>query len=83
MPLEIASGALEVGRCFHTMLPHVITVVQSDVRVGMTLAVAAVQGACATVDENLKCKANHDVIEPVLGKLREIKQNLVELQGLC
>lgn len=82
-PLEIASSALDVGRCLHTILPHARAVVQSDVRVGLMLAVAAVQGACATAEENAKSKENQEVVDAVLGKLQEIKQNLVELQGLC
>lgn len=82
VPLETAEMAREVASLLRMLLAQTKPSVASDLKVGLFMALAAVQGGLENVMENVKSIKNHRLIEDILGHVKAIEQSLVELKGL-
>ena len=83
VPLEIAELACAVGRFVLTLREGSKPTVQSDLSVGMTMAIAAVQASLVTVHTNIQSQQNHNLIDVVRLRIAKVTESLAELKGLC
>ncbi|MBM4122758.1 MAG: cyclodeaminase/cyclohydrolase family protein, partial [Nitrospira sp.] len=56
--------------------------VSADLKVGLFMARAAIQGGLENVEENLKSQKNQEFIPETTKKVQGIKESLEELKGL-
>jgi formiminotetrahydrofolate cyclodeaminase len=56
--------------------------VASDLKVGLLLALAAIEGALENVKTNLKSQKNQPLNKDLAIRIQAITQSLVELKGL-
>jgi glutamate formiminotransferase/formiminotetrahydrofolate cyclodeaminase len=82
VPLETAALACDVATLLRAILLQTKASVSPDLRVGLFMAIAAMEGAILNVDENLKTQKNHDFINIFQGKVDVLKERLVELKRL-
>jgi glutamate formiminotransferase/glutamate formiminotransferase/formiminotetrahydrofolate cyclodeaminase len=82
-PMEIAELACQAGLLISTCRPSVKAAVQSDLTVGIIMAVAATEAGLHTVKENIKLIKNHIVKEVFTSRVCKTTQSLEELKGLC
>ena len=54
----------------------------SDLKVGLLLALAAIEGALENVKTNLKSQKNQSLTKDLAIRIQAITQSLVELKGL-
>ena len=83
IPLEIAEQATEAGMLLHACSAGVKPRVQSDLTVGLLLAIAAADAGRHTVVENIKVQHNQRLKLSLLGRMQEMTKRLEELRGLC
>jgi glutamate formiminotransferase/formiminotetrahydrofolate cyclodeaminase len=83
IPLEITELSNESGVLLHACRLHAKPGVQSDITVGMIMAIAAADAGLHTVMENLKAQANQKLKVALQQRIRLVKQRLEELRGLC
>jgi glutamate formiminotransferase/glutamate formiminotransferase/formiminotetrahydrofolate cyclodeaminase len=83
IPLEIAEVACHVGWTMQSCVNQVKSAVQSDLIVGMTMAIAAAEAGLQTAQANIKSKANQGLTELLLPRIRRAQQRLEELKALC
>ncbi len=83
IPLEIAEQATEAGVLLHACSAGVKPRVQSDLTVGLLLAIAAADAGRHTVGENIKIQHNQRLKLSLLGRMQEMTKRLEELRGLC
>ena len=83
IPLEIAEQATEAGMLLHACSAGVKPRVQSDLTVGLLLAIAAADAGRHTVVENMKIQHNQRLKLSLLGRMQEMTKRLEELRGLC
>jgi glutamate formiminotransferase/glutamate formiminotransferase/formiminotetrahydrofolate cyclodeaminase len=57
--------------------------VQSDLTVGMILAIAAAEAGLHTAKTNIKLQRNQSVAANQTGYMTKISNSLEELKGLC
>lgn len=82
VPLETATLSCEVASLLRQLFSQTKPAVESDLRVGLLLALAAVEGALESVMANIKSLKNHYVIKNLSSRARLIQQRLVELRQL-
>lgn len=82
-PMEIAELACQAGLLIAPCLTSAKPAVQSDLTVGMIMAVAAAQAGLNTVQVNLKSINNQTVREVFESRVSKATQSLEELRGLC
>ena len=83
IPLEIAEQATDAGTLLHACSAGVKPRVQSDLTVGLLLAIAAADAGRHTVAENIKIQHNQRFKLSLLGRMQEMTKRLEELRGLC
>ena len=83
IPLEIAELSAEAGILLHACRKHARPRVQSDITVGMVIAIAATQAGLHTVTENLKAQTNQRLKSALQARIRRVIRRLEELKGLC
>jgi glutamate formiminotransferase/glutamate formiminotransferase/formiminotetrahydrofolate cyclodeaminase len=83
IPLEIAELATKAGALLHACSAGVKPRVQSDLTVGMVLAIAAADAGRHTVAENIKAQRNHQLKSSLFDRIQQMTNRLEELRGLC
>jgi glutamate formiminotransferase / formiminotetrahydrofolate cyclodeaminase len=83
IPLEIAELATKAGALLHACSAGVKPRVQSDLTVGMVLAIAAADAGRHTVAENMKVQLNHQLKYSLFDRIQQMTNCLEELRGLC
>ncbi len=83
VPLETASLACEAAGLLRSLIPRTKPSVASDLKVGLFMARAAIQGGLENVVANLKFQTNQRLISESSVKMKALKESLEELKGLC
>jgi glutamate formiminotransferase/formiminotetrahydrofolate cyclodeaminase len=83
VPLEITERSCEVARLLRTLREGAKPTIQSDLTVGLTIAVAAAQAGLVTVSTNAKHQQNHQLTETVRLRIERATESLEELKVLC
>jgi glutamate formiminotransferase/glutamate formiminotransferase/formiminotetrahydrofolate cyclodeaminase len=83
VPLMIAALACEAGHIITTVRKVLSPAVQSDVTVGMILAIAATEAGLHTAKTNVKLQRNRSVATDHTRRITKISNSLEELKGLC
>lgn len=81
-PLDTAALASEAASLLRRVMPLVKPAVASDVRVGLFMAVAAIEGGLENVQANLKSQQNQQLAGEFAPRIQAITQSLVELKRL-
>ncbi|MEW6246734.1 MAG: cyclodeaminase/cyclohydrolase family protein [Nitrospirota bacterium] len=82
VPLETAVLAAETGALLRALLSRVKSSVATDVKVGLRMAVAAIEGARENVTVNIKTQTNQEVVSLISTKLQAVERSLEELKRL-
>lgn len=83
VPLEIAELSCEVARFLHTLRERGKPTIQSDLTVGLTVAIAAAQAGLVTVRTNINAQRNQQLIENIRARIAKATESLEELKSLC
>ena len=83
IPLAIGELATETGGLLHSCSTKVKPQVQSDIRVGLLLAIASAEAALLTVECNLKIQPNQQLKVSIQPRVHHLRNCLEELRGLC
>ena len=83
VPLEIAELSTEAGILLHACRKHAKPGLQSDITVGIVMAIAATQAGLHTVSVNLKVQTNQRLKAAVRTRIKRVTRRLEELKGLC
>lgn len=83
IPLEIAELSTEAGILLHACRKHARQGVQSDITVGIVMAIAATQAGLHTVTENLKVQTNQRLKVALRARIQRVTRRLEELKRLC
>lgn len=83
IPLEITELSTEAGALLHACRKQARPGVQSDIMVGIVMAIAAADAGLHTVMENLKAQANQQLKAALHQRIHLVTQRLEELRGLC
>jgi glutamate formiminotransferase/formiminotetrahydrofolate cyclodeaminase len=83
IPLEIAEQATEAGVLLHACSAGVKPRVQSDLTVGLILAIASADAGRHTVAENINVQHNQRLKSSLLVRIQQMTIRLEELRGLC
>jgi glutamate formiminotransferase / formiminotetrahydrofolate cyclodeaminase len=83
VPLKIAELAREAGQTISTIRKFLSPAVQSDVTVGIILAIAATEAGLHTAKTNVKLQRNPLVATDHTRQITKISNSLEELKGLC
>jgi glutamate formiminotransferase/glutamate formiminotransferase/formiminotetrahydrofolate cyclodeaminase len=83
IPLEMAERSAEAAALLAACSKGVKPRLQSDVHVGLMLAIAAAEGSLHTVRENMKAQPNQQLRESLIKRVHEVSANLEELWALC
>ena len=83
VPLETAESAKEVAFLLVAVRALAKPSVASDVTVGVLMALAAADGGIENVNANMKSQINQPFKDEMAGRIRQLKESLVELKGLC
>jgi len=83
IPLMIAELACEAGHTLADIRKFLSPAVQSDLTVGIILAIAAIEAALHTAKTNIKMQRNQLVADDQIRQIARISNRLEELKGLC
>ncbi len=83
VPLEVAELSCEVARFLHTLRERGKPTIQSDLTVGLTMAIAAAQAGLVTVRTNINTQRNQQFIENIRVRIAKATESLEELKLLC
>ncbi len=83
IPLEIAERAAEAGALLRACSAGAKSRVQSDLRVGLLMALAAGEAGLHTAKENLKVQPNQRLRHALQRRVHQVSQYLEDLRGLC
>jgi glutamate formiminotransferase/glutamate formiminotransferase/formiminotetrahydrofolate cyclodeaminase len=83
VPLMIAALACEAGQTISTIRKFLSPAVQSDLTVGIILAIAATEAGLHTAKTNVKLQRNPLVATDHPRRITKISNSLEELKGLC
>ncbi len=83
VPLEIAELSCEVGRFLHALREGTKPTVQSDLTVGLTIAIAAAQASLVTVNTNVNTQRNQNLIDVMRLRIARAMESLEDLKVLC
>lgn len=82
VPLETAVLASEAAFLLRSLIPVVKPSVASDLKVGLTMALAAIEGGLENVVTNLKSQPNQKLMDEIRGRVQALQRSLVELKRL-
>ncbi|HET8580725.1 MAG TPA: glutamate formimidoyltransferase [Nitrospiraceae bacterium] len=82
VPLETATLASEAASLLRTLLAQTKPTVAPDLKVGLLMARAAIEGGLENVYANLRSQANQSVVNDLTQRARAVEQRLVELKSL-
>ncbi len=82
VPLETAGLACEAASLLRGLLPKTKPTVASDLKVGLLMALAAIEGGLENVAINLKAQANQGLLSEIAPRLKALHEQLVELKRL-
>ncbi|MGH7229921.1 MAG: glutamate formimidoyltransferase [Nitrospiraceae bacterium] len=83
VPLETAALATEAASLLRTLIPIAKPSVASDLKVGLLMALAGVEGGLENVRTNIKSLKNPMLIRQYAERLRAIEESLVQLRPVC
>jgi glutamate formiminotransferase len=83
IPLEIAEQSAEAGTLLHACSSGVKPRVQSDLKVGLMMAIAAGEASLHTANANLKIQPNQRLKQALQRRVQQVAENLEELKALC
>lgn len=83
VPLKTAELADDVAALLLSLREKTKPSVSSDLRVGLLMALAAIQGGLENVTTNLKQYKDQSLATEILDRVHNIEQSLVELKRLC
>jgi len=83
IPLEIAERSAEAGALLYACSRAVKPRVQSDLKVGLIMAIAAGEAGLHTAKENLKIQPNQRLKRALQERVQQVSENLEELKALC
>lgn len=83
VPLTIAELACEAGQALVTIRTRVSVLVQSDMTVGLILAIAAAEAGRYTANTNINCQQNQQLKSSYTQRSSKISNCLEELKMLC
>ena len=83
IPLEMAEQSAEAATLLAASSHAVKPRLQSDVRVGLILAIAAAEASLHTALENLKIQPNQQLRKGLMRRVQDVSENLEELKVLC
>lgn len=83
VPLEIMELSCKVARYLHTLREGTKPTIQSDLTVGLTIAIAAAQAGLITVQTNINAQRNQHLIETMQLRIAKAAESLEELKMLC
>ncbi|HJU04003.1 MAG TPA: cyclodeaminase/cyclohydrolase family protein, partial [Nitrospiraceae bacterium] len=83
VPLETATLAAEAATVLRELLPLTKPSVASDLKVGLLMALAAIEGGLENVKTNLKSIKKPDLINKYRAQLAAIEESLVQLRRVC
>ncbi|HKW85812.1 MAG TPA: formimidoyltransferase-cyclodeaminase, partial [Nitrospiraceae bacterium] len=82
VPLETATLASETASLLRTLLAQTKPTVAPDLKVGLLIARAAIEGGLQNIYANLKSQTNQSVVNDLARRAKAIEQCLVELKSL-
>ncbi len=82
-PLEIAELSCEVARFLHALRERSKPTIQSDLTVGLTIAISAAHAGLITVRTNINTQRNQQLTETIQSRITKATESLEELKGLC
>ena len=82
VPLETATLASETASLLRTLLAQTKPTVAPDLKVGLLMARAAIEGGLENVYANLKSQTNQSVVKDLAQRAKAVEQRLVELKSL-
>jgi glutamate formiminotransferase / formiminotetrahydrofolate cyclodeaminase len=82
-PMEIAELACQAGIIISSCRGAAKPAVQSDLTVGMIIAIAATEAGLHTVRVNMQAIRNKEIIGTFTSRISKTVQSLEELKGLC
>lgn len=83
VPLEIIKLCSEVVSQLRALLDEVRSDVRPDLRIGLQLARAIIDGCMDIVAENMKHHPNQQLIDSFRDRIKAAEQKLVDLKSLC
>jgi formiminotetrahydrofolate cyclodeaminase len=83
VPLKSAELASDVATLLLSLRERTKLSVSSDLKVGLLMALAAIQGGLENVNANVKQSKNQLFDNEIAHRIHVIEQNLVELKRLC
>ena len=83
VPLKTAELANDVAGRLLSLREETKPSVSSDLRVGLLMARAAIQGGLENVNANIKQSKNQSLDNEIAHRIHVIEQSLVELERLC
>ena len=83
VPLQTAELANDVGRLLAALRQKTKPSVSSDLKVGLLMSFAAIEGGLENAITNVKQAKNQSLEMEIAGRIRIVEQRLVELRRLC
>ena len=83
VPLKTAELARDAATRLLSLREKTKPSVSSDLKVGLLMALAAIQGGLENVNANVKQSKNQSLDSEIANRIRIIEQSLVELKRLC
>ena len=75
IPLEMAERSTEAGALLHACSSGAKRRVQSDLKVGLIMAIAAGEAGLHTVKENLKIQPNQRLKRALRARVQQVSEN--------
>lgn len=82
VPLETAALAAESAFLLRSVIPVIKPSAASDLKVGLIMALAAIEGGLENVMTNLKSQPNQNLTAEIRERVLALQQSLVELKRL-
>lgn len=83
IPLEIAEHSAQTGILLHACSNGLKPRVQSDLKVGVLMAIAASEAGLHTARENIKIQQNQRLRMKLQQRAKQVSQYLEDLKSLC
>ena len=82
-PMEIVKLCCEVIPLLRGLLAHTKPELQPDLKMGIHLADAVIDGCVAMVEENMKAQPNQQLVSSIRERFTVAEQMLVDAKSLC
>lgn len=83
VPLETAACAAEAAALLRSLLTQTKPAVGTDLKVGILMAAAAVEGAILNAEINMKSQSNQGLKDGAARMVAGLRESLVEVRKLC